>query len=304
VAAQSLDRIYWLDLQSRNRARVLDAGKKRMEMIMEDGVVPRLNWARKPLARGPAMATFATSLAFGLLTAPSALAQAAPQAIQSPEVTAELRAEQALPRTVVQFDPKHFDKYAGYYQLGPTVVDEVHRDGGHFLIRLTGQIDTEVFPESETKFFMTVVHAQISFNSDARGRATEMVIHQNGHERHMPRIDQAAARNIEAALAQRIISNTPFPGTEAALRHVLESEEKGQEDYSQLGPIAAINVKADLPNELRRISSLGPLKSIAFKSVTPGGADVYDVIFERGETLWNITPLADEKIDIGWRRLP
>jgi len=39
------------------------------------------------------------------------LAQAEP--VPSPTTTAERRAEQALPRNVVPFDPKRFDKYVG-----------------------------------------------------------------------------------------------------------------------------------------------------------------------------------------------
>ena len=241
-----------------------------------------------------------------LLSVPlPALAQPATQTIQSPEVTAEMRAEEAAPRQVVPFDPKNFDKFAGYYQLGPTVIDVVSRDGSHFLNRLTGQMDIEMFPESQTKFFLTVVHAQIGFTSNARGRVTEMIIYQNGHARHMPRINEAAAKKIEAALALRIKSNTPYPGLEALLRKSLEGEEKGVEDYSLLAPMVAINVKADEQGELRRIASLGPLKSISFNSVNPTGHDQYDVVFERGEGMWSAVPGLDGKLDeLGWRRLP
>lgn len=233
-------------------------------------------------------------------------APAVAQEIQSPEKTAELRAEQAGPRSVVPFAPQDFDKYAGYYQMGPSSIFTVHRDGGHFFSRLTGQVDVEFFPESQSQFFARVVPAQISFNVDGDGRVTEMVLHQNGQERHAPRIDEAAAKDIEAALAARIKENWPSPGTEAALRRFIENEEQGREDYSLLGPELAAAVKASETASLEAISSLGALKSITFRSVGPGGNDNYAVGFERGETQWNIAPLSpDGTINaMGWRRLP
>ena len=235
----------------------------------------------------------------------SAMAQTAGD-IQSPERTAELRAQQAGPHNVVPFDPADFDKYAGTYQLGPSVIATVHRDDGHFLSRLTGQVDVEFFPESQSQFFSRVVPAQISFNSDAGGHVTEMVLHQGGFERHAPRIDEAAAKAIEAALVERIMKNKPSPGTEAALRHNIESMEKGEPDYSAMGPSLAAATLAQWPALQYTISSLGPLKSITFQSVSPGGADLYDVAFERANTVWNVSPLlADGKTDaMGFRRLP
>jgi hypothetical protein len=224
----------------------------------------------------------------------------------SPTLNAERRSEQALPRQVVPFDPSHFDKYTGYYQLAPTTIATVFHDGDHFFSRLTGQINVEFFPESETKFFATIVHAQISFNTDGQGRVTGMVLHQNGAEQVAERVDEATAKNIETSLAQRIKNNTPSPGTEAALRHQIESMIKAQRDYSVLMPALASAVKEMEPTILAAVSSMGALKSMKFRAVTPGGLDSYDVAFERGSSEWFITPLTpDGKITgMFWRRVP
>jgi hypothetical protein len=207
---------------------------------------------------------------------------------------------------VVPFNPSHFDKYSGYYRLGPTIIVTVFHDGDHFFSRLTGQINVEFFPESETKFFATIVHAQISFNTDGQDQVTELVLHQNGAEQVAERVDEATAKNIETSLAQRIKNNTPSPGTEAALRHQIDSMIKGQRDYSVLRPALASAVKEMEPNILAAVSSMGPLKSIKFRAVTPGGLDTYDVAFERGSSEWFITPLTPEGKITGmfWRRVP
>lgn len=265
------------------------------------------NAVKQSIQAGAALAVLAAPAAIGLVAASPALAQPAMQpAIETPEKLAERRAEQALPRKVVAFEPEQFDKYVGYYELSPTAVFTIRRDGDHFLTRLTGQQDVEIFPESESKFFATVVAAQISFDTDASGKVTNLVLHQSGMERPAARIDEATAKKLEADLLERIKNHAPSPGTEAALRFNLDSMEAGKPDLSNMSPTLAAITQPQLPSILATIQSLGPIQSITFKTVAPGGADIYDVQFARGAMEWRVMPLnADGKIEgMGGRPIP
>ena len=82
---------------------------------MENGLVLRLSSAEKLALGVAAFVAIAAPLVFAVVA--SALAQTSQPVVQSPDVTTEMRAEQALPRKVVPFDPTHFDRYVGYYQL-------------------------------------------------------------------------------------------------------------------------------------------------------------------------------------------
>ena len=230
--------------------------------------------------------------------APTALAQPAAQATtDTPEKIAERRAEQALPRKAAPFDRAQFDKYVGYYELWPGAVFTIHRDGSRFLARLTGQQDEDVFPEGESKFFYTVVPAQISFNKDASGKVTGLVLHQNGLEQTAPRIDEAAAKRIEADLQARISNKSPSPGTEAALRFSLQSLESRKPDLSNMTPGLAAATTPQLPAMLATIRSLGPMRSLTLSAVSPEGIDIYEVQFAHGAMEWRIAPLdGDGKI--------
>jgi hypothetical protein len=88
----------------------------------------------------------------------------------------------------VSIDPKLFDGYIGSYQLAPDFVLAVRRDGDHFIAQATGQGPVEIFPEGDHEFFAKVVDAQITFLTDSQGRATELILHQNGTDHHAPRI--------------------------------------------------------------------------------------------------------------------
>lgn len=88
------------------------------------------------------------------------------------------------------------------------------------------------------------------------------------------------------------------PGTEASLRRYIESLEKGQPNYEEMGPALASSVKQSMPDVLATIKPWGALKSIAFKGGGTRGVDVYEVTFEHGKAEWVVGPLtSDGKVE-------
>ncbi len=65
----------------------------------------------------------------------------------------------------------------------------VTRDGNRFFVQLTGQPAFEVFAESDRKFFLKVVDAQLTFETDAQNKPIAVVLHQNGIDQRAPRIE-------------------------------------------------------------------------------------------------------------------
>lgn len=92
-------------------------------------------------------------------------------------------------RKAISVDPKVFDGYAGRYQLAPNFILTVTREGSQLFVQATGQPRFEVFPESDRDYFLTVVDAQVTFQTDANGRATGLVLHQNGADMPAARIE-------------------------------------------------------------------------------------------------------------------
>jgi CubicO group peptidase (beta-lactamase class C family) len=89
--------------------------------------------------------------------------------------------------SISKIDPKVFDAYVGTYQLASDFVMTVTRDGDHFMTQATGQGQVEIFPENEHQFFAKIVNAELTFVTDSSGRATELILHQNGADHHAPR---------------------------------------------------------------------------------------------------------------------
>jgi CubicO group peptidase (beta-lactamase class C family) len=94
----------------------------------------------------------------------------------------KLAADAPMPkeRKEVAIDPAILDRYVGRYALAPTFVIAVTREDNHLYAQATAQPRFELFAEDEHNFFLKVVDAQVTFETDAQGRATRLILHQNG----------------------------------------------------------------------------------------------------------------------------
>ena len=83
-------------------------------------------------------------------------------------------------RKAILLDPKIYDLYAGQYQLAPNFTLTITEENDRLMAQASGQPKFELFPESEIKFFLKVVDAQITFSKNDRGEITHLTLHQNG----------------------------------------------------------------------------------------------------------------------------
>jgi len=89
----------------------------------------------------------------------------------------------------VTVDNSILKKYEGEYQLFPNFIITIRADGTKLFAQATGQPEFEIYPKSETKFYYTVVPAQIEFVSDENGEVNKMILFQNNKEMPGERIN-------------------------------------------------------------------------------------------------------------------
>jgi CubicO group peptidase (beta-lactamase class C family) len=92
------------------------------------------------------------------------------------------------PAVAIKLDPKIYDAYVGRYELAPTLILTISREGDRLMAEATGQRAIELFPESDTKFFLTAIDAKITFVKDDTGKVTHLILHQAG-DRQAKRIN-------------------------------------------------------------------------------------------------------------------
>jgi len=92
-------------------------------------------------------------------------------------------------RKEVPVDPEILDGYTGKYVFAPNIILTVTREGNQLMTQMTGQGKVPVYPEGARDFFAKVVDAQITFVTDTSGRASELILQQNGIDQHAKRTD-------------------------------------------------------------------------------------------------------------------
>jgi CubicO group peptidase (beta-lactamase class C family) len=108
----------------------------------------------------------------------------APESIAS-NLAALARGEKVvLPseRKEIAVSPAILEKYVGTYELMPNFDIVVTLEGSQLMSQATGQSKFPLFAESETKFFLKVVDAEVEFFKNDKGDVTHLILHQGGHD--------------------------------------------------------------------------------------------------------------------------
>jgi len=95
----------------------------------------------------------------------------------------------ALVRHEVRLTPAQLDRCVGRYEIAPGFVLAITRDGERLISQATGQPTIEIFPESESEFFVKVMDAQLSFDLESPGPAKAVVLHQSGRDTPARRLE-------------------------------------------------------------------------------------------------------------------
>jgi hypothetical protein len=195
-------------------------------------------------------------------------------------------AKKPAERVAIKLPAATLDRYAGSYKVNERTYIDLRRDGDVMKARITGQPELELFAESGTAFFWKPVDAQLTFANDGTGAAT---LHQWGKEFSLTKVSPSESQQAQAALDARIAAQTPQPGTEQALRRLLEGARQGHVDYEHMEPVLSDLMKTQESNFVSLVQQLGAVKSVTFKSVGKLGWDAYEVQFANGSLNYHIT---------------
>jgi len=95
-----------------------------------------------------------------------------------------------IDRKEIAVDTKVLDRYVGRYGEPPNVILTIKREGNHLFIQENEEPSQELGAESETKFFSKTSSDSLTFELDGQGRAIRMVLHVDGKDIPIKRIDQ------------------------------------------------------------------------------------------------------------------
>ena len=90
---------------------------------------------------------------------------------------------------------------------------------------------------------------------------------------------------------------TAAPGSDNALRKMIEDIRVGTPDYDMMSPGLANVTRQQLPQLQSMLVQLGAVQSITFKSVGPAGPDIYQVKLEKGSLEYRIWMAPDGMVE-------
>ncbi|MPZ21694.1 MAG: serine hydrolase [Luteitalea sp.] len=84
-------------------------------------------------------------------------------------------------RTEIVLEPSGLDRFVGRYNLSPTDVIIITRNGDSLWARISG-LDYQLFAEGRQRFFIKAVDAQLAFNVDGSGNTTGLTLRYDGRK--------------------------------------------------------------------------------------------------------------------------
>jgi mono/diheme cytochrome c family protein len=95
------------------------------------------------------------------------------------------------PSPLAKVDPRVFDTYVGKYDFGNNRPYFITREGNRYFGQAPNNPKRELFPVSETKFFIPEVESQVTFVKDDKGEIVELVYDQNERQTRCKRVKEA-----------------------------------------------------------------------------------------------------------------
>jgi hypothetical protein len=184
-------------------------------------------------------------------------------------------------------DTKLLDRYVGSYQYGNAIL-LVTRDGPQLAAGPAGQSGSPISPRSKTEFVFNRIDAQISFVTDAQGKAVSLTMHRAGGDVTMKRIDAATAQQIAGATAEKQRTRSSDPARMAVLSRLVDGIVTGKPNTDEMRSGLATAVNHRLAKLQSLVAPLGAIQSVQYLGVDNQGSDVYTVEQQHGVSHWRV----------------
>jgi hypothetical protein len=203
----------------------------------------------------------------------------------------------------VAIDASLLDSYVGWYELSSGRVLTVTREADRMIVQETGRQKFEVVAHGGDTFAGGQDDLVI-FLRDGRSEATRVLFQEPmSGARIAPRIAAAKAQMIEDEFArqmsevpERFRDQIPAQGGKEAILRGIADLQRGAPNYDRMSTSFAAKVRRQAAQLQAMMTALGPVESIFFRGVGPGGYDIYGVKFANGAAEFRIQLLGDGKV--------
>jgi DNA-binding transcriptional MerR regulator len=194
-------------------------------------------------------------------------------------------------------DASALDLYVGYYFRNRALgVSTITRKDTKLVLEPIGQPALELEQTGEADFAIPKFDLVLHFEEIEEGAAKRLVIRQRGTAIRLARTDAETAKVIKQTIADRIKERIPAPGSQEALRQMIDTGRAGNPNYDQMSPEFAQVVRGQLAYWQIVGQYFGAIVSIEFLRVTNQGWDIYKVQHENDVHQYRIAMGDDGKV--------
>lgn len=218
--------------------------------------------------------------------------------IRSFEMTTST-AHAAIPAADEQVTPdaSALDRFVGHYFRNCALgVSTITRKDTRLILQPIGQPALELEQTGEADFALSMFDLVLRFEQIEEGAAKLLVIWHRGAAVRLKRTDAETAAAIKQTIADRIKDQFPTPGSQEALRQMLDAGRAGNPNYDLMSPDFAQVARAQLPYWRIVGQYLGAIVSIEFLRISNQGWDIYQVQHENDVHRYRIVLGDDGKV--------
>ena len=194
-------------------------------------------------------------------------------------------------------DASTLDRYVGYYFRNRGLgVSTITRKDTKLVLEPIGQPLLELEQTGEADFALPKFDLVLCFEQIEEGAAKRLVIWWRGTALRLERTDAETAKVIKQTIADRIKDRIPAPGSEEALRQMLDAGRAGNPNYDQMSPEFAQVARGQVRAWQIVGQYFGAIVSIEFLRVSNQGWDIYRVQHENDVHQYRIAMGDDGKV--------
>ena len=204
----------------------------------------------------------------------------------------------------IEVDAQTLDAYVGWYELAPSRVLAVTREGSRLFIEESGRPKFEVSAYG-VDAFSVANGALVAFLRNDQGKVKQVLLQEPAFGAGLARwVSPARAKAVQEEFARRIADvperfrdQVPQAGSKESILRGIADLQRGAPNYERMSPYLAAKVRHQAAELQAMMNILGAVESIFFRGVGPGGYDIYGVKFAKGFAEFRALMGADGKAE-------
>ncbi len=201
-------------------------------------------------------------------------------------------------------DRQTLDSYVGWYELAPSRVLAVTREGDRLFVEQSGRPKLPVSARGVDAFSAANGELVIFLRNDQQ-KVKQVLLQEPAFGAGLARwVSPARATTIQEEFARRMADvperfkdQVPQAGSKEAILRGIADMQRGSPNYERMSPPLAARIRRQVFEGQAMMNALGTVESIFFRGVGPGGYDIYGVKFARGFAEFRILMAADGKAE-------